>query len=196
MTVITITPPIEPRVHRWSRDEFYFMGDLGWFQDQHVELIDGEIFEMPPPGNVHCVTIECGSVVLRNVFGNGYWVRAQMPLSLGLHSDPLPDIAVVKGISRDFTVHPGTALLVVEVSDSSLRFDRTRKASLYARAGIQDYWIVNLVDRQPEVYRQPIPDENAPYGFRYADVKILTPNDRVSSLATPQTSIAVADLLP
>src|SRR5262249_46272485 len=92
--------------------------------------------------------------------------------------------------------NPTSALLLVEVSDTTLAYDRSTKASLYARAGIADYWTVNLVDRQVEVRRNPVPDPSQPYGFRYADEIILSPAHFVSPLAARQAQIPGADLLP
>jgi Uma2 family endonuclease len=87
-------------------------------------------------------------------------------------------------------------VLIVEVAESSLRFDRERKGSLYARAGIQDYWIVNLVDRALEVYRDPRPDPAAEYGWRYGSVATWTPGAVVAPLAFASSRVAVAELLP
>ena len=87
-------------------------------------------------------------------------------------------------------------MLTVEVSESSLGFDRRHKGSLYARAGLDDYWVVNLVDRVLEVYREPVPDPDAPFGWRYARREVLDPSMRVTPLAAPSAAIRVADLLP
>src|SRR5438309_1973038 len=145
---MSVVPMPQPRVHRWTRAEFHQMSDLGWFQDQRVELIDGEIVDMPVPGNPHCVGTECVAEVLRGLFGPGHWVRVQMPLALSINSEPIPDVAVVPGTPRTFTGHPTNALLVVEVSDTTLSYDRNRKAPLYAQGGIADYWVVDLNGRQ------------------------------------------------
>ncbi len=91
---------------------------------------------------------------------------------------------------------PRAALLVVEVSDSSLNFDRNRKGSLYAAAGVADYWIVNLVQRQLEVHRVPTADAAQPFGFGYSSRTILDPGDAIAPLAAPKARVAVADLLP
>ena len=82
------------------------------------------------------------------------------------------------------------------MADSSLAFDRIRKGSLYARAGLPDYWIVNLVERVLEVYRDPVPDPSSDYGWRYRTVMRLTPADVVAPLAFPSSRITVSDLLP
>jgi Uma2 family endonuclease len=102
----------------------------------------------------------------------------------------------VVGRREDYSDHPTTAVLIVELSESTLAYDRSRKASLYARAGIADYWIVNLVNNQLEVRRDPRPDPSQPYGHGYANVAILVPPAVVNPLAAPQVSLAVADLLP
>jgi Uma2 family endonuclease len=198
MTIVTLPPPsAPPRARRWTKEEYHTMGELGWFEDQYVELLDGEIVEMPNPGNPHCVSTDNVAEVLRPIFPRDrFWVRMQMPLDLGLDTEPRPDIAVVAGAKSTFTQHPTTALLVTEVSDTTLFIDRGRKAALYARAGIPEYWLVNLVDRQVEVYRSPIADASAPYGYRYADAVIHGENETLRPLAAPQALVAVATLLP
>jgi Uma2 family endonuclease len=188
---------VEPKTRRWNRAEFYQMADLGWFNDQRVELIEGEIIEMPPIGNPHCICTDRVAESLRTVFHPGCWVRMQMPLNLNPYSEPLPDVAVVAGARDQYTDHPTTALLVVEVSDTTLSYDRRRKASLYARTAIADYWIVNLVDRQLEVHRDPAADSTQAYGFGYANpLLILGPADLVTPLAAPHARIPVTNLLP
>src|SRR5262249_7199715 len=142
-----------PRLRRWTKEEYHAMGALGWFEDQHVELLDGEIVEMPNPNPPHCISTDNVAEALRAIFTReNFWVRMQMPLDLVFDSDPQPAVAVVAGSKATHTEHPTTALLVVEVSDSTLTIDRGRKASLYARAGIADYWVVNLFDQQVEVH--------------------------------------------
>ena len=186
----------QPQSHRWTKAEYHQMEALGWFHEERVELLDGEIIDMPAPGNPHCVSTSLVEEVLRAAFGVGFWVRVQMPLDLGPASEPQPDVAVVPGKPRDYQDHPTTALLVIEVSETSLSYDRSQKASLYARSNLTDYWIVNLFDRQLEVHRNPVPDSSQPHGFRYAHVTVLSPGDAVSPLAVPAARVAVADLLP
>ena len=95
-----------------------------------------------------------------------------MPVALDDESAPEPDLAVVPGARADYRAsHPPRPALALEVADSSLDFDREHKGSLYARAGVQDYWIVNLIDRVLEVYRDPGQDPSAPYGWRYRSVE-------------------------
>jgi Uma2 family endonuclease len=134
---------------------------------------------------------------LRAAFGEGWIVRIQDPVALDDESEPEPDLVVVAGGWRDYrTEHPARPVLVVEVSESSLAFDREVKGSLYARGGITDYWIVNLVDRVLEIYRAPSRDASAEFGWRYLGVEVLGPDGVASPLARPEARIAIAGLLP
>jgi Uma2 family endonuclease len=186
----------EPRTFRWTREEFYRLADLGCFDNRRVELIEGEIIEMPVPKPAHVTSLSLTEEVLRNVFGGGFWVRIQSPLNLGTMSDAEPDLAVVPGRPRDYTEHPTSALLVVEVSQTTLAYNRGRMGSMYAAAGIQDYWIVNIIDRQLEVFRDPVPDPNEASGFRYNSRTDFTPTQTATPLAAPAATVRVADLLP
>jgi Uma2 family endonuclease len=192
----TARPPV-PTPRRFTRAEYYEMERLGWFVEQRVELIAGEIILMPSFNPPHPTATKLAERALEAAFGPGFHARVQQPLTLPDDSEPEPDIAIVPGDPRDYVAsHPTTAPLVVEVSESTLRYDQNTKGSLYAAAGLQEYWIVNLVDRQLEVYRKPIPDANEPHGFVYDDVVFLGPADFATPLALPQGRIAVADLLP
>jgi len=189
---------VEAQPRRWTRDEYYRMADLGFFEDQRVELIDGEIFKMPPQKDVHAIVVGLVHRAVVAAFGPAVWVREQMPISLPNASEPEPDVSVVKGEPRNYLGkgHPRSALLVVEVSDTTWLFDRRRKASLYASAGIEDYWIVNLVDVRLEVLRNSVRDIAQPHGYRYDESVILKSGDAISPLAIPQSAIKVSDLLP
>jgi Uma2 family endonuclease len=195
-TTLTV-PVVEPVPRRWTRAEYYRMAELGWFHGQRAELIEGEIMVLSPQKPEHWTTTDRVAELLRSCFGPAFHARMQGPIDLGPHSEPEPDVAVVSGTRLQYaSQHPQTAVLIVEVSESSLAYDRTRKASLYARAGIADYWIVNLVDRQVEVRRDPRPDPSQHYGHGYTSVTVLVPSAVVNPLAAPHVSIAVADLLP
>ena len=115
---------------------------------------------------------------------------------MGAKSEPEPDLAVVPGPMESYKDHPTTALLIVEVTDTTLRFDRGQKASLYARAGIKDYWIINIQDECVEVLREPVKDTDAPLGWRYKSVVTFRPPATIAPLAKPEAVIAAADLLP
>jgi Uma2 family endonuclease len=182
----------DPQTRRWTRDEYYQIADLGFFQDQRVELIEGEIIEMAPQKDVHAGVTGLVQRALENAFDVGYWVRVQLPLHFTNISEPEPDIAVVQGGPRDYigTGHPRTALLVVEVSEATLRFDRGKKARLYAAAGIAEYWIVNLIDKCVEVHRFP-------GGDAYTDIKPYKSGESISPLNAAQgAAAAVLDILP
>ena len=187
----------DPKPYRWTREQYYKLGEVGILADKNVELIEGEVIEMSPIYSPHMTGVTLADDAMREVFGKGWVVRIQGPLSLGTDSAPQPDVAVVAGKTRDFRdAHPSTAALVSEVAVSSLDYDRRQKASLYAKAGIKDYWIINVEDEQLEVYRRPIADGNGAYGFIYAQTLIFKKGDVVKPLAKPKAAIAVADLLP
>ncbi len=145
----------------------------------------------------HAISTELVLQALIVTFGAGWRIRPALPLETGRHSLLEPDFAVLAGEPRGAgLVHPAAAVLIIEISDATLRKDRTIKAHHYAQAGIPDYWIVNLVDRQLEVHRNPGPDPARRGRFRYADVTIVPESGRIAPLAAPQSEIAVADLLP
>jgi Uma2 family endonuclease len=195
---MTIAESTEPKNRRWTYDEYYQMADMGFFRGQRVELIDGEIVEMAPQGNFHSVAVGLCEECLRGVFIANFWVRAQLPMRFSeRYSEPEPDISVVVGKPRDYlSGHPESALLIVEISETTLAYDRGRKASLYAASGIEDYWIVNLKQRQLEVRRKPVLDPSQPFGWHYGPEMVLRADESVSPLALPAVVIRVGDLLP
>jgi Uma2 family endonuclease len=185
-----------PRRLRWTADQYYRLADLGFFRNRRVELINGDIIAMSAVNPPHSIGLDLLGDALRAAFGPGCRIRIQQPIDIGRRTQPEPDAAVVFGQARDFVDHPRNALLVVEVSDTSLPYDRKVKAHLYAQAGISDYWIVNLVNRQLEVHRHPGPDPTRNGRFAYADVTIVPATGTATPLAAPGAVIAVADLLP
>lgn len=185
----------EPKIVRWTRDEYYLMAELGFFENKRVELIKGEIIEMSPMKSAHATAVRLVLAALLEIFAKGYIVDSQLPMNFGKTDEPEPDIAVVEGGIRDFTAsHPKTAALLIEVSDTTLNYDRTKKASLYAQNKIADYWILNLKNRCLEVYRRPIRDKKL--GFVYTEIQIITEGETISPLAAPEAKIEIADLLP
>jgi Uma2 family endonuclease len=194
MTAVLTAP--DPQTRRWTRQEFHRLAELGFFDGQRAELLEGEIMVFSPQKAEHFTATDRVATVLRDAFGAGFQIRMQGPIELGPHSEPEPDVAVVPGRREDYQhQHPRTAVLIVEVSDTTLASDRTRKASLYARAGLADYWIVNLVDEQLEVYRDPTPDEGQPYGHRYATRTVLRAGETIAPRGALQLVVSVADLL-
>jgi Uma2 family endonuclease len=165
--------------------------------EDRFELLGGEMIVKEPQHSSHATSIRLVQRVLTAEFGSGWDVRAQMPVALDEESEPEPDISVVPGDPRDYRdAHPERPVLIVEVAVSRLRFDREQKGSLYARAGIADYWIVNIPDRRVEVYCEPMSDAAAPFGWRYGRSIALGPNERVSPLAASAAAVVIGDLLP
>src|ERR1043166_4705708 len=164
------------RTRRWTRQEYRKLGELGILsEDEPVELLDGQLIVSEPKGAPHATIVARTAAVLRRTFGDGWYVRQQDPIALDDASEPEPDVVVVPGTDLDyFDDHPARPVLVVEVAETSLYYDRGRKSSAYARAGLPDYWIVNLVDWQIEVYRRPATDNSAELGWR--DRKSTRPN--------------------
>jgi Uma2 family endonuclease len=187
----------EPRIYLWTREDYYRMNDVGLFNGKKVELIEGQVIEMSAMYGPHATAITLANDTLREVFGKGWVVRIQLPIAISGISEPEPDVAIVAGKVRDFKEsHPTSAALVIEVADSSLEYDRDFKGSLYAKAGIADYWIINLFHGQIEVYRRPIADQEAEFGVSYGDKLVFKRDDLLKPLAKPKATIAVNDLLP
>jgi Uma2 family endonuclease len=189
---------VEIKTRRWKRVEYERLIETGFFQPgDPIELVGGQLIVAEPQSSYHFSAIQAAVEALRTAFGQGWDVRGQGPLALDEESEPEPDVAVVPGSVRDYVAgHPSRPVLVIEVSESSLALDRKHKGSLYARAGLADYWIVNLVDRVLEVYREPVADPATAFGWRYRSVVMMAPEASVSALAVSGASIRVADLFP
>lgn len=181
------------KAHHWTRVEYERFVELGVFEGWKIELVRGILFDMPLKSAQHAGSVSKLLRELREVSsGKGLSVRPQAPLAVSEDSLPDPDIAVVPDDPEgDFysAAHPTTAALVIEVADLTLQFDREVKEEIYARAGIPEYWIVNLVARHLEIYRQPS-------GDRYSSLATLSLSDEISPLFAPEASIQVARLLP
>jgi Uma2 family endonuclease len=176
--------------HRWTRKEYERMAAKGFFAPEaRVELIDGVVYDMAPQNSPHSSALHLGLRALQQAFPDHY-VRIQSPLALGEVSAPEPDLAVVPGTIEDYyDSHPTTAVLVIEVADESLSHDRKRKAPLYARHEIPEFWLVNLKTRSLEVFRAPVEGD-------YQNRTVLRAGDSVSPLVRPEVSILVAELFP
>jgi Putative restriction endonuclease len=126
------------------------------------------------------------AAALDKAFGRGFHVREEKPIALDERSEPEPDVVVVAGRLRDYiAAHPSHPVLVVEVTDSSLALDRLRRDGRYARAGIADYWIVDLIDEVLEVYRDPVAGPAKLGVWKYDSVRLLRRNATVTPLAAP-----------
>lgn len=186
---------IQPRSYEWTVSDYYKAADAGLFEGRHVQLIQGEIVEIAPMGSMHATAIQLVMQSLSLIFQQGFVVRTQLPLNFSSKSEPEPDISVVKGTTRDYaTAHPHSAVLIVEIADSTLNFDRNLKSRLYAEFGVEDYWIVNLRRRCVEVHRSPVNDLEL--GWVYSETRSYGENESISPIAAPESSIAVSDILP
>ena len=177
--------------HRWTRAQYERMIEAGILgEDDHVELINGEIVPKSPQGSPHATATGLVEDALRMSYASTETIiRTQMPLALGQASEPEPDLAVVRGSRRDYPdAHPSIALLVVEAADSSAAYDRTTKQALYAAHEVPEYWIVDLGADHVEVYRSPS-------GKQYEEKTTLRRGDEVEPPAGKR-GVAVADLLP
>jgi Uma2 family endonuclease len=187
------------RTRRWTRVEYDRLIDVGIFRPgEHLELLGGHLIVGEPQGTLHAVAVGLVEEALRACFGSGWAVRVQMPVALDDESEPEPDVAVVPGTHRDYEAeHPTRPALLVEVAESSLAADRGTKSALYARAGIAEYWIINLVDRVLEVRRNPVTVATTPSSaWRYRDITVLHAGSSVAPLARPGVPVEVAALLP
>ena len=185
-----------PTPKRWTRDEWYRLAELGFFPEGcHTELIEGEILVMSPQGPNHSRSMMLGTEILTDFFRGTHMVRVQCPLTIDERTEPEPDFSII-GREEALALrgkHPGTAELVIEISDSSLSYDRNEKASLYARAGVPEYGILNLQKRSLELHRQPHQDSELRFGWGYASRTILGPEDDFAPLAGADRKLRVGD---
>ena len=185
-----------PRKRLISAHDYMRMAEIGLFEGQRVELIDGDIIAMPPMSEAHAQSVDNIHEELGEPFRGTFKIRGQNLFNAGEHGRPEPDIAVVRREALRADEPPAEAVLIVEVSRSTLHYDQTTKASLYASIGIADYWIVNLIENQVEVYRQPIPSQSAQFGHDYASRQIYRSGQSIALLEVPEVSIAVDAMLP
>lgn len=178
---------VGPRPVHWTCPEFHRLGDYGAFEGRRAMLIDGVILEEGPMNPPHAITLGLVQDAMRTAFGKGSRFRVRSPLVVGADVDPEPDLAVIAGAPRDSSRHPTTADLVIEVADSSLDFDTNDKRLLYARAGIREYWVVDINGRRLLAYRDP---QNGDYPAPLS----VGPGDTITPLAGA-AAVRVADLL-
>jgi len=183
---------LQPTSKRFTVAEYYQMGEAGILdEDDRVELIDGEIIEMSPMGSPHAARVARAQRWLERAAGDSIQVRVQLPVRLGPHSEPVPDLALARP-RADFyeTEHPTAqdVLLLIEIADTSIRYDRGVKAPLYARSGIAELWIADLKQRTLTVYRDPTPN-----GYR--SLQTLRPGERITVPGLEGVEAAVDDIL-
>jgi Uma2 family endonuclease len=181
--------PLTPR--RFTLDEYHRLirvGVLG--EDEHVELLEGVIVEMTPQGRAHALVVSQLGESFTSARRPDCRVRIQLPLSLEGNSEPEPDLAVVtREEERTAQVHPRAALLVVEVSGDSLRKDRQLKGRIYARAGVPEFWVVDVARRTVELYSEPDVDAG-----RYRTLRTLGAGETLTTPVLPELSLPVAEL--
>ena len=183
----------EPTIRRYTVERYLGLLDEGVLApDDRVELLEGVIVAEPPSDPPHATGVNLAASVLTGAVGARAAVRVQVPLVVGRLSLPEPDVAVVPGHLRDYsTRHPTSALLVIEVADSSLVQDRLTKGAIYAAGGIPDYWIVNLRTRTVEIFRAPDPE-----AALYRQTTTAAAGTRLELVALPGVTVLVDDLLP
>jgi Uma2 family endonuclease len=198
MIALLQPPPTQPPArHRWTIEQYRRLGEQGWFPNRKTILIHGEIFTMVMANPPHDVALGLTDDWLRSVFGSGYSVRNQMGFDIGQDTDPGPDLAVVRGQRRDYIAQaPREALLIVEVAESSLAFDTTTKAELYAIANVPEYWVLVVLNRVLHVFRDPQPLAQPLGATAYRSHVVLKEDEQVSPLLNADAVVKVKDLLP
>ncbi len=180
------------KTHHFTVDEYHVMGEAGVFhEDDRVELIDGQVVEMTPIGPRHAVCVDRLNGRLSRLVGDSAIVRVQSPVLLGARAEVEPDLALLRPpFERYREVHPRPAeiMLVIEVADTSVEYDRSIKIPLYARAEIPEAWLVNLPDELIEVYRDPT-------GGSYAEITSVSRGDTLTPLLLPCAGLSLADIL-
>jgi len=178
--------------HRFSVADYYRMAETGVLKpDARVELLDGKIIDMSPIGPFHGGSVKRLNRLFNKQAAGRWLVSTQDPVHLDEHSEPQPDLMLLKPVADDYTSRhpvPEDVFLLIEVADTTLAFDREQKLPLYGRAGIAEVWIVNLVAKTIEIYREP---QFSGYGWHRA----LGLGERASPLAFPDVTVEVAELL-
>lgn len=182
--------PAEVKRHRFTVEEYHEMGRAGVLsEDDRVELIDGEIVEMTPIGWRHANCVNALNMLLaRFAQEDRYVVGVQNPLTISEHGEPQPDLVLLRRQPQERLPGPDDVALLVEVSDSTLAYDKNVKLPRYARAGVVEVWIVDLAGRQVEVHSDPSLE-----GYRAS--RAFGPGERVSSPAVKELSLPVDEIL-
>ena len=189
--MVTASAPSSLR-YRWSRVHYDRVIDVGGFHPEaRIELLDGVIWErakQSPPHAAVCGLL--GQALMPIAERHEACIRYRSPVALYDVSRPEPDVIVIAHRSDHYMDElPSRPWLIVEVSDTELSFDRGMKLSAYARNGLPEYWLADLVEARLEIYREPS-------GSEYLDKQVLAARDSVSPLFAPDVTVAIADLLP
>jgi Uma2 family endonuclease len=183
----------EPPIHRWTLEEYLSLAESGQLADKKVELIGGRIVDMAPQGDPHAIMVRRLTRELTTAFPRPWIVSIQTTIPLPTGNVPEPDGAILRleptpGAPREIPS------LVVEVAESSLAYDRGFKASMYAEARVEDYWVINVIDREVEVFRHPSIDPSQPFGWGYRGAEFYR-TGRLRPLALPSATIDLDVLL-
>ena len=193
MTVLDVPPAPMAKARRWTKAEFYALANGPW-EGKRTYLYRGELVDMPAMGALHIAGVTNAHDWCSDTFRPQYRVRGQGPLELPDDTVPQPDVAVVTHEQHARLPHPNVAVLLIEVADSSIELDQ-EKAFDYASTQSPDYWLLNMRDREVEVYRDPVPHPASPTGWRYASHQVYRDGESVAPLARPDASVAVATLV-
>ncbi len=182
---------------RFTLPEYHRLIELSFFgEDDRVELIKGEIFQMAAKGKSHSTFNRRLIRELSKLLGSSATLQSQDPIVIFEHSEPEPDIAILRNRPDDYlSAHPSASdiLLLIEIADSSLKYDQEVKLPLYAEAGISDYWLFNLVDNYLECYSDPVQAQGK---FGYRRKLIFLPNESVSLPSFPELFIDLSKVFP
>lgn len=185
------------RRKRFTRSEYDRIAAMGIFERQRVELVEGEILCMSPISSYHNTIVNLCGEIMADFFKGNHAIRIQSSFVVPIETELEPDVAIVPGKQRDYlTKNPDNAVLIIEVADSSLDYDTTIKASLYARAGIPDYWAIDLKQSAIIVHRNPCAMPDQPVHFGYSEVSTYQSSKTISPLALPDITIPVSELVP
>ncbi|MCT7949296.1 Uma2 family endonuclease [Ancylothrix sp. C2] len=183
---------------RFTLDEYHKLGELGFLhEDDHIQLIRGELIQMASKGRAHETCLRNLLRELPKLVGDRAILQCQAPISVPPNSEPEPDFAILQKRDDNYlSAHPSgrDVLLVMEVSDSSIDYDRDVKQSLYAEARISDYWIFNLFDYQLEMYSEPYQDNKGKFG--YLNKRIVLPHQRVALSCFPDLLLDLSRVFP
>jgi Uma2 family endonuclease len=191
------SPPLTP--HRFAVDQYHRMIESGVFSDgDRVELLEGLILEMTPIGIPHRYTVQELMKRIMRLLPETWDIFVGQPITLAT-SEPQPDLTVVRGKNSDYPDRnpgPGDIGLIIEVADSSLQIDRGTKSRIYAAAGIPEFWIVDVANRQVEIHRDPRPAEAGSAAYQSCEVIAATGKLPLVLDGRSYGEIAVADILP
>ena len=190
---LTIPPPVVPPRKKWTRSECQVLESSGLLQGQPLELVGGELINKMGKNRPHTITLTKLLVWMLQAFGDQV-VNPETTIDVAPEdnptNEPQPDLIVLKRPQDEVrtTPQPSDLHLVAEISDTSLLFDLTTKAGLYARAGIPEYWVADINSRRLIVHRDP-------QGGVYRSITAYTESERVSPLAAPQAELRVGDIM-